>query len=68
LVDGVEKGAHGALGQRSGRGRDHEVERPGRWASLARDLRLGQIMVERGLTPAPAALANPATRLKALLR
>ncbi len=37
-------------------------------ASLARDLRLGQIMVERGLAPDPAALANPATRLKALLQ
>ena len=37
-------------------------------ASLARDLRLGQIMVERGQAPAPAALADPATRLKALLQ
>jgi 3-phenylpropionate/trans-cinnamate dioxygenase ferredoxin reductase component len=37
-------------------------------ASLARDLRLGQIMVERGLAPDPSALANPATRLKALLQ
>ena len=36
--------------------------------ALARDLRVGQIMIERGLAPDPAALADPATRLKALLR
>jgi 3-phenylpropionate/trans-cinnamate dioxygenase ferredoxin reductase component len=35
---------------------------------LARDLRIGQIMVERGLAPDPAALADPATRLKTLLQ
>ncbi len=37
-------------------------------SSLARDLRIGQIMVERGLAPDPQALANPASRLKALLQ
>jgi len=37
-------------------------------SALARDLRLGQIMIERGLAPDPAALASPATRLKTLLR
>jgi len=37
-------------------------------SALARDLRLGQIMIERGLAPDPAALANPATRLKTLLQ
>jgi 3-phenylpropionate/trans-cinnamate dioxygenase ferredoxin reductase subunit len=37
-------------------------------ASLARDLRLGQLMIERGLAPDPAALADPAPRLKALLQ
>ena len=36
--------------------------------ALARDLRIGQIMIERGLAPDPAALADPGTRLKALLR
>jgi 3-phenylpropionate/trans-cinnamate dioxygenase ferredoxin reductase subunit len=36
--------------------------------ALAREVRLGQIMIERGLAPDPAALADPATRLKALLR
>jgi 3-phenylpropionate/trans-cinnamate dioxygenase ferredoxin reductase component len=36
--------------------------------ALARDLRIGQIMIERGLAPNPAALADPATRLKALPR
>jgi 3-phenylpropionate/trans-cinnamate dioxygenase ferredoxin reductase subunit len=36
--------------------------------ALARDLRIGQLMIERGLAPDPAALADPATRLKALLR
>jgi 3-phenylpropionate/trans-cinnamate dioxygenase ferredoxin reductase subunit len=36
--------------------------------ALARDLRLGQLMIERGLAPDPAALAEPAMRLKALLR
>ncbi|HSA82801.1 MAG TPA: FAD-dependent oxidoreductase [Geminicoccaceae bacterium] len=36
--------------------------------ALARDLRIGQIMIERGLAPDPAALADPATRMKALLR
>jgi 3-phenylpropionate/trans-cinnamate dioxygenase ferredoxin reductase component len=33
-----------------------------------RDLRIGQLMIERGLAPDPTALADPATRLKALLR
>ena len=37
-------------------------------AALARELRVGQLMIERGLSPDPAALADPATRLKALLR
>jgi len=36
--------------------------------ALARDLRIGQIMIERGLVPDPAALADPGTKLKALLR
>jgi 3-phenylpropionate/trans-cinnamate dioxygenase ferredoxin reductase component len=36
-------------------------------AALARELRIGQIMIERGLAPDPAALADPATRLKTLL-
>jgi 3-phenylpropionate/trans-cinnamate dioxygenase ferredoxin reductase subunit len=36
-------------------------------ASLARDLRIGQLMVERGLSPDSAALADPATKLKSLL-
>jgi 3-phenylpropionate/trans-cinnamate dioxygenase ferredoxin reductase component len=36
--------------------------------TLGRELRIGQIMIERGLTPDPAALADPATRLKVLLR
>lgn len=35
--------------------------------ALGREVRLGQIMIERGLAPDPAALADPATRLKALL-
>jgi 3-phenylpropionate/trans-cinnamate dioxygenase ferredoxin reductase component len=35
---------------------------------LARDLCIGQIMVERGLAPDPAALADPATRLKTRLQ
>jgi 3-phenylpropionate/trans-cinnamate dioxygenase ferredoxin reductase subunit len=37
-------------------------------AALARELRVGQLMIERGLSPDPAALAHPATKLKALLR
>ncbi|MGH6898343.1 MAG: NAD(P)/FAD-dependent oxidoreductase [Geminicoccaceae bacterium] len=37
-------------------------------AALARDLRSGQIMIERGLSPDPTALADPATRLKTLLQ
>jgi 3-phenylpropionate/trans-cinnamate dioxygenase ferredoxin reductase subunit len=37
-------------------------------SALARELRIGQLMIERGLSPDPAALADPATRLKALLR
>jgi 3-phenylpropionate/trans-cinnamate dioxygenase ferredoxin reductase subunit len=37
-------------------------------AALGRELRIGQIMIERGLAPDPAALADPAIRLKALLR
>jgi 3-phenylpropionate/trans-cinnamate dioxygenase ferredoxin reductase component len=36
--------------------------------ALGRDLRIGQLMIERGLAPDPTALADPATRLKALLR
>jgi 3-phenylpropionate/trans-cinnamate dioxygenase ferredoxin reductase component len=36
--------------------------------ALARDLRIGQLMIKRGLSPDPAALADPATRMKALLR
>jgi 3-phenylpropionate/trans-cinnamate dioxygenase ferredoxin reductase subunit len=36
--------------------------------ALARDLRLAQIMIERGRSPDPAALADPATGLKSLLR
>jgi 3-phenylpropionate/trans-cinnamate dioxygenase ferredoxin reductase subunit len=36
--------------------------------ALAREMRLGQLMVERGLAPDPAALADPASRLKTLLR
>jgi 3-phenylpropionate/trans-cinnamate dioxygenase ferredoxin reductase subunit len=36
--------------------------------ALGRDLRISQLMIERGLAPDPAALADPATRLKALLR
>jgi Reductase C-terminal len=35
---------------------------------MARELRIGQLMIERGLSPDPAALADPATKLKALLR
>jgi hypothetical protein len=31
------------------------------------DLRIAQIMIEPGLVPDPAALADPATKLKALL-
>jgi 3-phenylpropionate/trans-cinnamate dioxygenase ferredoxin reductase subunit len=37
-------------------------------SALARELRIGQLMIERGLSPDPATLADPATRLKALLR
>jgi 3-phenylpropionate/trans-cinnamate dioxygenase ferredoxin reductase component len=37
-------------------------------AALGRELRIGQIMIERGFAPDPAALADPATKLKALLR
>jgi 3-phenylpropionate/trans-cinnamate dioxygenase ferredoxin reductase subunit len=37
-------------------------------AALGRELRIGRIMIERGLSPDPAALADPAIRLKALLR
>jgi 3-phenylpropionate/trans-cinnamate dioxygenase ferredoxin reductase component len=36
--------------------------------ALRRDVRIGQLMIERGLFPDPAALTDPATRLKALLR
>ena len=36
--------------------------------ALARDLRIGQIMIERGLAPDPATLADPEIKLKALLR
>lgn len=36
-------------------------------ASAARDLRVGQIMVERGLLPDPAALGNPEIPLKSML-
>jgi 3-phenylpropionate/trans-cinnamate dioxygenase ferredoxin reductase subunit len=35
--------------------------------ALARDLRIAQMMIERGLTPDPAALADPTKRLKAML-
>ncbi len=35
--------------------------------SLARELRIGQMMVERGLSPDPAALADLARKLKSLL-
>jgi 3-phenylpropionate/trans-cinnamate dioxygenase ferredoxin reductase subunit len=34
---------------------------------LGRDLRIGQLMIERGLAPDPVALADPASRLKELL-
>ena len=37
-------------------------------SAVTRDLRVGQIMIERGLAPDSAALADPATRLKTLLR
>jgi 3-phenylpropionate/trans-cinnamate dioxygenase ferredoxin reductase component len=37
-------------------------------SALGRELRIGQIMIERGLAPDPAALADAATRLKELLR
>ena len=36
--------------------------------ALGRDLRVGQLMIERGLAPDPTVLADPATRLKTLLR
>lgn len=36
--------------------------------ALAREVRVAQIMIERGLSPAPSALADPATKLKGLLR
>jgi 3-phenylpropionate/trans-cinnamate dioxygenase ferredoxin reductase component len=36
--------------------------------ALGRDVRIGQIMIGRGLAPDPAALADPATRLKTLLQ
>ena len=37
-------------------------------SGLGRNLHIGQIMTERALGPDPAALADPAPRLKALLR
>src|SRR5690606_4475434 len=37
-------------------------------AALGREVRLAQLMIERGLAPDPRALADPATRLKTLLR
>jgi 3-phenylpropionate/trans-cinnamate dioxygenase ferredoxin reductase subunit len=37
-------------------------------SAVARELRIGQLMIERGLSPEPAALGDPATKLKALLR
>jgi Reductase C-terminal len=37
-------------------------------SALGRELRIGQIMIERGLAPDPPAFAEPATKLKALLR
>ncbi|MFO1067828.1 MAG: FAD-dependent oxidoreductase [Geminicoccaceae bacterium] len=37
-------------------------------ASVAREAKLAQLLLERGLAPDPALLADPATRLKALLR
>ena len=36
-------------------------------AALARDLRIGHLMIERGVAPDPAALADPARKLKTLL-
>ena len=35
--------------------------------ALSRDLRIGQLMVERGLSPDPTALADPGRRLKSML-
>jgi 3-phenylpropionate/trans-cinnamate dioxygenase ferredoxin reductase subunit len=37
-------------------------------SAMARELRIGQLMIERGLSPEPTALADPATKLKTLLR
>ena len=63
-----EVGAEGRmLFHLDGGGRLVGVSGVGR-AALGRELRLGQIMIERGLAPDPAALADPATKLKALLR
>jgi len=36
-------------------------------AALARDPRIGHLMIERGVAPDPAALADPARKLKTLL-
>jgi 3-phenylpropionate/trans-cinnamate dioxygenase ferredoxin reductase subunit len=35
---------------------------------IGRTIRLGQMMIERGLSPDPAALADPSANLKALMR
>ncbi len=37
-------------------------------AAIGRVIRLGQMMIERGLYPEPAALADPAVNLKSLMR
>jgi len=37
-------------------------------AAIGRVIRLGQMMIERGLHPDPAALADPAVNLKTLMR
>ena len=36
--------------------------------AVAKDVRLAEMLIERGLRPDPAALADPATNLKKLLR
>ena len=37
-------------------------------ASIAKEAKLGQLMLERGLSPDPQVLADPKQKLKALLR
>ena len=49
----------GALVSVSGIGRDN---------AIAKDVRLGQMMMERAIKPDPAALRDPGTNLKALLK